>query len=287
MTARAGNDTLNIFGGQFDSLDLSGATITGIERLDTRYGNFYGWVGLTAAQANSFTYIDGNITLTTGGTITLPRSRATRLNFQLAAADTNIDASAANSEQVNIYGNSGTDTLLTGTGSDYVSGGAGNDVIDTGSGDDRIDGGAGSDTLHGGIGNDRFDVSHAEDLVAGDLFDGGTGNDSVYLMQGAGNVDLSHVTLTGIENIVAELSVYGTISVAQVNTIGSLQGFFYLADSGNIHPHWRCADERGAGAGEQCQPCRPFRHHQQQRDLWRHCDRHDHRRRPDRRVHGR
>lgn len=110
-----------------------------------------------------------------------------------------------------------------------IDGGAGNDVILGGDGDDRIFGGKGDDTLLGGAGNDTFLLQNDSGV---DVIDGGAGTadtilalsastyvywkgvTGVEIFNGAGyanfrilgsaegeTIDLSNVTLTGVERI--------------------------------------------------------------------------------------
>ncbi len=106
-----------------------------------------------------------------------------------------------------LQGDSGNDTLYGGTGDDTASGGAGNDklygeagndtlygdigddVLDGGSGDDVLGGGTGNDKLQGGDGTDKLLGEDGNDVLSGgagdDSLDGGAGNDS--LDGGSGN----------------------------------------------------------------------------------------------------
>ncbi|WP_152612914.1 calcium-binding protein [Tateyamaria sp. ANG-S1] len=104
-------------------------------------------------------------------------------------------------DNVNLFGGEGDDTLLGGVSSDLLSGDGGHDSINGWHGDDAIFGGAGNDALNGQSGDDTLlggdgaDVVHAgggDDQVSGgdsadtlrgnegdDTLDGGAGNDSL------------------------------------------------------------------------------------------------------------
>lgn len=58
-----------------------------------------------------------------------------------------------------LYGQSGKDTLLGGTAGDRIVGGGSRDIINGNGGNDRLEGSAGPDRLAGGGGNDTVDYS--------------------------------------------------------------------------------------------------------------------------------
>jgi Ca2+-binding RTX toxin-like protein len=122
---------------------------------------------------------------------------------------TDVDGGAGNdlirlgrdTDQSNVSGGSGSDTIFGGANADYIfgdedddtiEGGAGDDVLDGGSGNDEISAGAGFDQVSGGDGDDRLFGGVDGDLLSGDAgddflqlgidggeADGGTGNDTV------------------------------------------------------------------------------------------------------------
>src|SRR4051794_38586004 len=87
---------------------------------------------------------------------------------------------AANTRQIQMFGQDGNDTLNAGFGDDFIQiqmfGQGGNDTLNGGDGRDFLDGGAGNDTLFGGAGDDRL-VWNAGG--GSDTMDGGAGFDSV------------------------------------------------------------------------------------------------------------
>ena len=106
-----------------------------------------------------------------------------------------------------LYGNSGTDImsggnkhdiLKGGSGNDTMYGNSGNDTLNGQSGDDTLVGGTGSDILKGSSGNDTLHGENGQDTLDGgsgdDVLDGGIGND--ILKGGSGNDTLSGDTGT-------------------------------------------------------------------------------------------
>jgi Ca2+-binding RTX toxin-like protein len=91
-----------------------------------------------------------------------------------------------------LFGGSGSDTLIGGSGADYLFGGTGNDVLLGKGGNDLVFGGSNNDTLNGGDGddqsfgeldNDRFIWNPGDDT---DLNEGGSGIDTVEINGGNG-----------------------------------------------------------------------------------------------------
>ena len=100
-----------------------------------------------------------------------------------------------------IYGGKGNDSIRGYTGEDKIFGGDGNDKILGDAGNDSIHGGAGNDSIYGGKGNDSLRGYTGDDLIFGedgndkilgdagnDSIHGGAGNDSIY--GGKGNDSL-------------------------------------------------------------------------------------------------
>ena len=94
---------------------------------------------------------------------------------------------------VEIYGDSGDDTICGSDWSDFIAGGGGNDTIFGGNGDDAIDGGAKDDDLYGEGGNDIIFGGVGASPASGVgcelltsaaarvyLAKGGSGDDSIY-----------------------------------------------------------------------------------------------------------
>ncbi|MFZ1470683.1 MAG: Hint domain-containing protein [Paracoccaceae bacterium] len=88
-----------------------------------------------------------------------------------------------------VYGGDDDDLIQTGVGNDYAQGDTGNDTVEGGDGDDFLRGDAGNDYVYGGAGNDSVYGGSGVDHVYGgdgdDYIYGGYGDDTVY--GGAGN----------------------------------------------------------------------------------------------------
>jgi len=88
-----------------------------------------------------------------------------------------------------VYGGDDDDLIQTGVGNDYAQGDTGNDTLEGGDGDDFLRGDAGNDFVYGGDGNDSVyggaGVDHIYGGAGNDQMFGGFGDDTVY--GGAGN----------------------------------------------------------------------------------------------------
>lgn len=93
------------------------------------------------------------------------------------------------------------DELFGEAGNDTITGGFGKDLLDGGTNNDMLDGGTGNDTLLGGSGNDTLDGGAGQDSLAGgggrDSLDGGDGNDT---LEGGGGAD-TLIGGTGDDNL--------------------------------------------------------------------------------------
>ncbi len=140
---------------------------------------------------------DGNLVMTGPG-INLALNDIEEMDINLPGAGDGIDIDALNRDEemsdsifikagpgddtitlsdgidsnLDLFGNSGDDTLGGSSGSDDILGDAGDDQIFGGGGDDELLGGTGDDTLNGGIGNDTVFGGGGE-LLAGDAHDWG------------------------------------------------------------------------------------------------------------------
>ncbi|MBL4629542.1 MAG: Hint domain-containing protein [Roseicyclus sp.] len=92
-----------------------------------------------------------------------------------------IEFEAVPTDDDELFGEGGNDTITGGFGDDLLDGGADNDSLDGGSGNDTLQGGSGQDTLIGGTGRDSLDGGSGSDLI-----DGGSGNDTLI---GGGGAD--------------------------------------------------------------------------------------------------
>ncbi|CAG0906288.1 unnamed protein product, partial [Cyprideis torosa] len=109
------------------------------------------------------------------------------ISYATISSVINLDLSAQ-TEDLNFFSGSSSDTITMGAGDNILDGGNGNDTLYGGDGDDTIDGGNGSDDIYGGAGadilnggsnDDYFYISGTESL--GDVMDGGTGNDNIWM----------------------------------------------------------------------------------------------------------
>ncbi len=95
-----------------------------------------------------------------------------------------VNTSGVTNVPVTLQGNTGSDLLIAGPGSDVVNGGDGTDSVEGGAGNDLLTGGTGADDVEGNNGDDQiFEYDGAADTVDGgndydeftrDAFDTGT-----------------------------------------------------------------------------------------------------------------
>ena len=138
---------------------------------------------------------------------------------------------------------------ITGTGSDdRINGGAGNDILGGGGGNDTflVAGNGGSDVYNGGDGFDRIEGSAGNDtigllqgsqsLIGVEAIDGGAGSDSLRLTAGDDVLDLSALSVTGIE-LVSALDGNDTITASAGNDVirggGGNDTFIFKAGTGH------------------------------------------------------
>ncbi len=209
-------DTLTIW--NFGPVNLSGITVTAIERLHTN-GQI---ITATAAQFEAFDRIVGyqnnpsdlqngvllNIAAI-GATTTLDLSD--ELTNGLAAGQSrsveihgssdaeSITTSGGNDE---IYGEAGNDTLSGNDGDDFITGGLGNDQLYGGNGADQLNAEEGVDSIYGGIGNDLL-LASALGTAAGSIIDGGADTDLLAVINenGAAEMSFSAVVVSAVEQL--------------------------------------------------------------------------------------
>jgi Ca2+-binding RTX toxin-like protein len=232
----AGFDTLDLQTGA--AVNLSAVTIGAtIEALQSG-----GAVSLTAAQLGGFSFITttGAITLTGAGIADLAGTGVFTAAFNLSGAGNTLDLGGAVLAGYTVNGGAaadsviggekgdllngagGNDTLLGGGGSNTLNGDDGNDLLTAGTGGDVLTGGAGVDTVHGDAGSDVLVILDQADLAVGEIYDGGIGDDLLDV-ELAGAIDLSAVTITGVERLAAG----GNVSL----TAAQLDGFATIATS--------------------------------------------------------
>lgn len=191
-----------------------------------------------------------NITGATGKTYVLTaddvgKTISVKADFTDNAGHTESVVSA---ESVAVVDNTVSQTSLTGTdGDDVIKGTDSDDILNGLAGNDILRGGKGKDEMNGGAGDDTFvlvgDVRAGEkvdnaadnavlgssiaalngidgqEAVAGEIIRGGEGNDTLYVI---GTVDLSTLTLEGIENIEIRSDV--TLSASQLAAVSAISG---------------------------------------------------------------
>ena len=114
---------------------------------------------------------------------------------------------------------------------DIIISGAGIEIVEAGAGDDLIVGSDGADVLYGGEDDDRISVTEAN-LAVNEAYFGGAGTDTLAVTPGtATTVDLTGVTLDGIEELEIESS---TSSVEIVLT--AMQAANITTFSNGAHP---------------------------------------------------
>lgn len=192
--------------GAAGAVDLSAATITGVEELDLN-GN---QVVLTAAQLGAFVTIaasfsNDTLTLSAAGTADLTGATISNLLdgiYGSSGNDTIILTGV--SSGLFVDGGGGGDTLTGSSFDDRFYGNSGNDTINGGEGNDTIRGGQGTDTLNGGVGNDTFTFAGISDISGlAETIDGGNDIDTLdFVTLGAfGPIDLTLTTISNVETL--------------------------------------------------------------------------------------
>ncbi|NRP56742.1 MULTISPECIES: S8 family serine peptidase [unclassified Marinobacterium] len=213
----AGTDTLRITGG---AVDLSGATLSGIERIEAYSAS----LALTQAQYDQYV---ANLSGTAGLILKVDGS-GTNYVADLPAGFVGLQGSALNN---NFIGSDGNDILAGGAGADTLAGGLGADTLVSGTGIDDLSGGEGGDTLDvrgkvsvsdrlsGGNGVDTLLVEDGQNLTAATI----TG---IEVLKGSGTVTLSAAQLAGFTQIVGlTIQLSGTSSeFALPSTVSLLNG---------------------------------------------------------------
>jgi Ca2+-binding RTX toxin-like protein len=103
------------------------------------------------------------------------------------------------SEENNLFGGGGDDSLVGGSDRDTLTGGDGNDTIQGGDDDDKILGGDGRNLLVGGDGNDTFEISGN---ISDNTIQGGEGRDRITNgNRFTGEIDLLNGNISGVEDV--------------------------------------------------------------------------------------
>ena len=125
-----------------------------------------------------------------------------------------------------IEGKEGADDLFGEEGDDTVEGGAGADRLFGGEGDDKLDGGTESDFLHGGEGDDELRGGAGSDVFA---FGAECGLDTVMdFKDGEDRIDLSAFEgISGVDDL--QIDTYGTATMIDLTSYGG--GMILLEDT--------------------------------------------------------
>ncbi|MGY8667411.1 calcium-binding protein [Bradyrhizobium sp. UFLA05-109] len=128
--------------------------------------------------------INGGAVTVTGGTATVANTSLIQV-FGTGGDDMiSLDETNGALPAARLFGGTGNDTLIGGSGNDQLFGGADNDTLIGKGGNDLLFGGAGNDTLTGGTGNDQMFGGAGNDRMiwnpgdGTDLMEGGAGNDT-------------------------------------------------------------------------------------------------------------
>ena len=241
----AGTDTLRITA----AVDLTAATITGVELLDG-----VGTVALSAAQLQSFTEIHG-VTVQLAGSGNQISLGSTQLGNGVTVLLPGADVTLA--ALPGVLGTPNDDVIVGGNFNDVIYGGRGADRLDGGAGNDTLVGGSGADTLIGGAGDDLFQYQASEfAAVVGtaysDVIDGGAGSDTLELnfngtdgkwfsiAQGAlSNVEVLRVNSPNWNVLNLDVSTFRQFSTVDVNAQSgdyrySWLNLFIAGDGGDI-----------------------------------------------------
>ena len=201
--------------GAAQALDLTGLTLTGVEKLELT-GN-----GTAAATTGAVTFTTTNATsldsikfanAANGNSITIAAGQATNLVVDASASTggVTINATANNATTgVNLKGGASFDVLMGAVGlSDILTGGAGNDVLTTGAA-----------TVTAGTASAIGSATAATAATAGDTMTGGDGRDMFVLGTNSAIATMSSITDLNLGGATAALGVDGiTLDLATAGT---------------------------------------------------------------------
>jgi Ca2+-binding RTX toxin-like protein len=164
-----GQDTLELVAGS-QPMDLTGARLSGVERLVYASSGFLGAVSVTAAQFNMLDDFQVNawVQVTTAGNLVADGALG-MTEIRLFAGGQRLDLTGSTRPAFptdfgpRVTGGDGADSV-TGSGRrDYLLGAGGNDTLSGAGGSDEIIGNAGVDLLAGGAGSDTFTFTRTTD----------------------------------------------------------------------------------------------------------------------------
>ena len=169
--------------------DISGITLTGIERIDLSYSIT---LTLTSAQLDSFSDIGlGHFKLSNAGSVSMSGVAGNGAFFTLSNFGNTLDLRGFLQSGTTVNGGGADDTIWGSVGGDILNGGGGTDWLAGGDGNDTLNGGTGTDTFYGGAGNDTFVLDASAELV---FENAGEGTDIVI-------TSTSHYLYANVENL--------------------------------------------------------------------------------------
>jgi Ca2+-binding RTX toxin-like protein len=136
--------------------------------------------------------VNGGAVRVTGGTPTIANTNLIQVYGQPGNDTISLDEANGALPKANLFGSSGDDTIIGGSGADQIFGQAGNDILLGKIGIDLLFGGADNDALTGGDGDDQaFGESGNDRLIWNpgddtDLNEGGDGSDTIEVNGGGG-----------------------------------------------------------------------------------------------------
>jgi Ca2+-binding RTX toxin-like protein len=185
LTGGTGADTFVINEAAIDTItDLGGTDNLKV----SKFGNVTATLG-AAWTADSDTYNNGNVNITTGYNVNLSGVNSGSKGFNIT-----VKGIAASSTVPTVAsGSSLNDTITGGDAQDNISGGAGNDILN---------GGKGNDTLSGGLGNDFFVINTPSSAPAIGATPAITNVDTILdFVSGLDKIQLSKAVFTKLDNI--------------------------------------------------------------------------------------
>lgn len=179
-----GNDRIIFEGGRNAIVDLSGTTLTSIERFEVA-GIGPGGTTQLSLKASQF---GAGLVSTSLSLVGLDRAGAREMLEILIDRPGTFDLGrwtfrdwGSQGEEIHILGSEGPDVILGSPWNEVLSGNGGNDVIRGRDNDDQMFGGQGNDELFGGKGDDTLFGGEGDDVIFGgpgnDLIFGGLGRD--------------------------------------------------------------------------------------------------------------
>lgn len=233
-TIDGGNDTDTLSFqelGATGSVNLTAATITGIERL------FLSDLAMTmtAAQLSGFDFIQGSgfiesIRVSDGGVVDMSGATIVFIETVFASGAGNTFIFTGGTGVATFRGSAVADAMFAGTNNTAMFGEGGNDTLVGAEGSDTITGGAGTDSLTGGLNDDVFDFNSVVEIgrnAARDVITDFTHGDDTIDLNGvdantevAGNQNFSFIGSAAFGNVAGQLRYSGGLLSGDVNGDG-------------------------------------------------------------------